>query len=51
MHRLCASHSSPGTITLKGVVAPLAPEIYEPVMKHLADEGIKFLDNSTYSYA
>lgn len=40
-----------GTITLKGVAAPLAPEIYEPVMKHLADEGIKFLDNSTYSYA
>ena len=39
-----------GTIKTKGVVAPLLPEIFSPILKGLADERIVFMENSTYSY-
>jgi saccharopine dehydrogenase-like NADP-dependent oxidoreductase len=33
-----------GTITLRGLHIPILPEIYEPVLKELADNGIVFVE-------
>jgi len=36
-----------GQVTEKGVIGPMNPEIYRPMLKSLSNEGIKFIEKST----
>jgi len=33
-----------GVIQKKGVIGPMSPEIYKPIMKSLANEGLRFVE-------
>jgi len=39
---ICAKLMLRGEFDLKGVVQPIMPEVYEPVLKELEDHGIRF---------
>eukprot|EP01114_Cavostelium_apophysatum_P004449 TRINITY_DN1468_c0_g1_i1.p1 TRINITY_DN1468_c0_g1~~TRINITY_DN1468_c0_g1_i1.p1 ORF type:complete len:915 (+),score=233.25 TRINITY_DN1468_c0_g1_i1:173-2917(+) len=38
-----------GLIKTPGVIGPMSPEIYRPVLKELANSGIRFVHKSTFS--
>jgi len=39
-----------GKITKKGILAPFAPEIYEPIIELLEKEGIKCVEETVATY-
>jgi len=38
-----------GIITTRGVIAPMSKELYIPILKSLASEGMKFVEKSKIS--
>jgi len=38
-----------GVIKTPGVVSPMSPEVYKPMMKFLANEGIRFVEKTSHN--